>query len=61
MRKTYNQEYSTQQGYHSQLKERESFSEKQKLEFITAKLALQELLKCFNSKGINPTRDVTYL
>ena len=41
--------------------ERKSFPEKQKLEFITAKLALQEMLKCFNSKGINPTGDVTYL
>ena len=41
--------------------ERRSFPDKQKLESITAKLALQEMLKCFNNKGINPTRDVTYL
>lgn len=28
--KTYNQEYSTQQGYHSHLKERKKFTDKQK-------------------------------
>ena len=38
--KTSNLEFSTQQGYHSELKERLSFPGKQKLEeFITTKLA----------------------
>ena len=41
--------------------DRKSFPDKQKLEFLTAKLALQEMLKCFNNKGINPKTDVTYL
>lgn len=45
--KTYNQECSTQQGYHSEWnRRRDSFPDKQKLkEFITIKSALQEILK----------------
>ena len=41
----YNQEYSTLQGYHSELNERYSFPEKQKLKEIITKPAVQELLK----------------
>ena len=38
-----NQEYSTWQSYHSEMKERESFSDTQKLkEFIIIKPALEE-------------------
>jgi len=45
--KIYNQEYFTQQDYHSGSKEREkSFQGKQKLKvFTTSKPSLQEMLK----------------
>lgn len=45
--KTYNQEYSTQQDFHSDLMEKSKvFLDKQKeKEFSTTKLALQETLK----------------
>ena len=42
-KKTSNLEYSTQNGYHSKLKD--SFPEKQKLKFITTKLVLWDILK----------------
>lgn len=45
-RNTCKQEYTTQESYHSKLKERQYFPDKEKQkEFITTKLALQKLLK----------------
>ena len=44
--KTYNPDYYTQQGSHSNMKEIKSFTDKQKLrEFSTKKPALQQMLK----------------
>ena len=44
--KTYNHEYTIQQGYYSDLKERSIFIDKQKLKgFSTMKPALQEMFK----------------
>lgn len=39
------QEYSAQQNCRSELKERKSFPDKQKLEFITTKPVLQDILQ----------------
>ena len=44
--KTYNQDYSTQQGSHSDSREIKTFTDKQKLrEFNTTKPVLQQMLK----------------
>ena len=50
--KTYNPDYYTQQGSHSNMKEIKSFPDKQKLrEFSTTKQALQQMLKEHLSAG----------
>ena len=44
--KTYNPDYYTQQGSHSDMKQKSSFTDKQRLrEFGTTKLALQQMTK----------------